>query len=435
MPLVSRLVAPAIVVLSLLAGPVVAGGWVTIARDNARQVQIDRDAIIQSDAGTRVAWARMLLGEEEAGRLGYVAVHALNRYDCRNRSFMPVRRRYLDARSIIVREEEVADQTPRQVAPGGVDDRLWREVCRPPSTADLMELALEAERMARAADEQTRAQTPPQSPPPEAGVERSEPASGPARLGSEARREALATRTASRPAAPDPLAPRHPPIEWSYEDLTGPEMWGRLRPDWTECRDGRRQSPIDLHSGLAVNLEAPQFDYRPSYFRVIDTGRLLRIHAGEGLGATLRGERYELVYIEVHRPGEARVDGRIHDLSVDLHHRAPDGRMAVVSVQFEAGNDDHPVLAEWLASLPLERGGQYAPDRTVDLSALIPAERAHYLYSGSLTVPPCTEGVLRVVFKQPMQLSWEQLGVIARLHPPSARPLQPTRDRRVLELR
>ena len=192
MPLVSRLVAPAIVVLSLLADPVAAEGWVTIARDNARQVQIDRDAIIQSDAGTRVAWARMLLGDEEAERLGYVAVHALNRYDCRNRSFIPVRRRYLDARNIIVREEEIADQTPRQVAPGGVDDRLWREVCRPPSTADLMELALEAERTARAAEEQVREETAPQPTEPDPGLERSAPVSGP-RLPSISRRRSSIT--------------------------------------------------------------------------------------------------------------------------------------------------------------------------------------------------------------------------------------------------
>jgi carbonic anhydrase len=228
---------------------------------------------------------------------------------------------------------------------------------------------------------------------------------------------------------------RHPRPDWSYDDPYGPLQWGKLRPEWSVCDSGKRQSPIELQSGLVVNLEPIEFDYSPSFFRVIDTGRLLRIQTGEGLGARIRGDRYELIYIEMHRPGEARVDGVIHDLSVDLHHRAADGRMAVVSVQFRADAVPNPVIATWLSSLPLERGGQYAPSFGVDLRPLLPRDPAHFLYIGSLTSPPCTEGVLRVVMKQPMNVSWEQLGVIAQLHPPSARPLQDGFDRRVLESR
>ncbi len=129
------------------------------------------------------------------------------------------------------------------------------------------------------------------------------------------------------------------------------------------------------------------------------------------------------------------MDGVIHDLSVALHHRAIDGRMALVSVQFRAGNTPNPVFNAWLSSLPLERGGQFAPELGVDLRALLPKDPAHFIYLGSLTSPPCTEGVLRVVMKQPTEVSWEQLGIISRLHPPSARPLQERFDRRVLESR
>jgi carbonic anhydrase len=246
--------------------------------------------------------------------------------------------------------------------------------------------------------------------------------------------EAAPPRPTAPPVKPAPV-PKHPLPDWSYDETNGPPMWGKLRPDWAACATGRRQSPIDLQSGLVVNLEPVEFDYRPTFFRVVDTGRLLRIQTGEGLGARIRGERYELIYIELHRPGEARVDGVIHDLSVDLHHRAADGRLAVVSVQFRVGTTPNPVLNTWLSSLPLERGGQYAPEFGVDLRPLLPADPAHFLYVGSLTSPPCTEGVLRVVMKQPMDVSWEQLGVIAQLHPPSARPLQDGFDRRVLESR
>lgn len=217
--------------------------------------------------------------------------------------------------------------------------------------------------------------------------------------------------------------------------MTGPELWGRLRPDWELCARGERQSPTPLDAAMQVALEPLEFDYRESFFRVMDAGQLLRIQVGEGLAARIRGERYELTHIDLHRPGESHVDGRSFDLSAELHHRAADGRMAVVSVQFQAGTRPHPVLQSWLGSLPLERGGQYAPDFAVDVQALIPPERGYILYSGSLSVPPCTEGVTRVVMKAPLEMSWEQLGVLARLHPPNARPLQPLKGRIVLESR
>lgn len=399
-----------------LAAPAVEDdGWVTVSRDRMRQIQVDRASIVQSDAETRVAWARMVLAPPEAARAGYVSVLALNRYDCTNRGFATIRRRYLDAGSVVLREEEVRDPVMRPVARSGVDDRLWREICRPPSTADLTRLAEEAERLAAALES-----LPPPAP----------AAQTPAR-------PAEAPRPAPPPPPPErkPPATVHPLPDWSYDGTNGPPTWGKLRPEWAVCDTGRRQSPIELQSGLVVKLAPVEFDYPPTRFRVIDTGRLLRIQTGEGLSARIRGERYELIYIEIHRPGEARVDGVIHDLSVDLHHRAADGRMAVVSIQFRAGNVPNPVLTTWLSSLPLERGGQFAPDYGVDLRPLLPKDPAHFLYVGSLTSPPCTEGVLRVVMKQPMEVSWEQLGVIATLHPPSARPLQDGFGRRVLESR
>lgn len=405
--------------------------WVTVSRDGSREIQIDRSSVILSDAGTKVAWARLMLSPEEAARAGYTAVMALNRYDCLNRGFVTIRRRYVDERSVVVREDEVRDQTMRPVTRGGVDDRLWREICRPPSAGDLSSLADEAERLAAALESLPSTTTTPPATPSNRPSPPPDLAAGPAPLPSA---EAAPARPAAPPTKPAPVS-RHPLPDWSYEEPNGPLMWGRLRPDWSACASGRRQSPLDLQSGLVVNLEPVEFDYRPTYFRVVDTGRLLRIQTGEGLGARIRGERFELVYIELHRPGEARVDGVIHDLSVDLHHRAADGRLAVVSVQFRVGTKANPVLNTWLSSLPLERGGQYAPEFGVDLRPLLPADPAHFLYLGSLTSPPCTEGVLRVVMKQPMDVSWDQLGIIARLHPPSARPLQDGFDRRVLESR
>lgn len=435
-----------VVLAAWCAAPAVAeSDWLTVAYNDERRVELDRKGVIHSDSGTRVAWARMLLGKAEAAELGYAAVFALNRYDCRNRTFVPVRRRYLDDRNIVVREEEIADRTPRELSQAGVDERLWREICQPPSHEALTQIARVAERRSGVQD-------------------RAENTSSEARDKTSLARTASVKTTAKRnaspspqPASPQPTSPQPapekapepavPPLnapssktteepavlpEWSYEGLTGPVMWGRLRPEWAVCGEGKRQSPIALDSALIVGLEPVRFDYRPIPVRVFDTGRVLRVLPGEKLTAQIRGERFELTYIEVHRPGEERVDGRIHDLSVDLHHRAADGRFAVVSIQFSASDHSHPVIDAWLAALPLERGDTHAPTVRVDLRALLPSEPGYILYSGSLTSPPCTEGVLRVIMRQAQELSHAQLAVIAHLHPPNARPLQSLEGRRLL---
>lgn len=430
-----------------LAASAVDDDWVTISRDGSREIQVDRASVIPSDAGTRIAWARMVMSPEEAERAGYTAVLALNRFDCLNRGFLTVRRRYIDERNVVLREEEVIDQAMRPVASGGVDDRLWREICRPPSSSDLVSLAGEADRIAAALETLPSAKPVTVATAAPVPVAAAAPAvtgpasSAPAPLASTAPAVAALPPPPPQPAAPPApssaprVAPRYPLPDWDYGDLHGPQQWGVMRPEWAACREGKRQSPIELQSGLVVQLEPVEFDYLPTLFRVIDTGRLLRIQTGAGLGARIRGERYELIYVEVHRPGQERVDGVVHDLSVDLHHRSADGRMAVVSIQFRAGTAPNSVLTTLLSALPLERGAQYGPDFSIDLRPLLPSDPAHFMYSGSLTSPPCTEGVLRVVMKQPMEVSWEQLGVISRLHPPSARPLQDGFDRRVLESR
>ncbi len=135
-------------IVAVVAGGAAAqDGWVTVMQDRNRQVQIDRSSIIPSDGGTRVAWARIVLTSAEASAAGYAIVQAMNRYDCANRSITTVRRRYLDPRNIVLREERPVEPSPVRVASQSVDERLWREVCRPPSVADLERIADEAGRI------------------------------------------------------------------------------------------------------------------------------------------------------------------------------------------------------------------------------------------------------------------------------------------------
>lgn len=439
--------------LLVLAAPLrAADAWVLVLSENDRVIEVDRDSIIESDSGSKVAWARMRLPEAEAIAAGYAAVHALNRYDCINRSFLTVRRRYVDGRNLIVNEEDVIDAAPVEVTRSRVDDALWREVCRPyvqQVEDDITRLARDAERIASVLGERPASQPEPaaavtpaaaRSPaeveppvpvaavPPPAARTSAVPSPDPAPSSAPA-------EPSSRPAAPAamplPVPPAGGAAQWDYVGARGPAHWGRMRPDWAACADGQRQSPIDIRDALQVDLQPVVFDYRPTYFRVTDTGRQLEVRVGEGLSAVIRGERYALVAIRLHRPGQEHVDGRSFDLSLDLVHRAADGRMAVVTLLAEAGGKPHPVLQTWLGNLPLEHGEHFVADAAVDLSALLPAGRAHYLYMGSLSIPPCTEGVLQVVMREPISVSWDQFRVLSSLHPPSARPLQANNARRI----
>jgi carbonic anhydrase len=198
-----------------------------------------------------------------------------------------------------------------------------------------------------------------------------------------------------------------------------------------------RQSPIDFSASapVAVDLEPVRFDYRPSRFRITRTGRQLQIKVDAGMGMEVRGQRYMLEGFVLHRPGEARIAGKAADMEVQFFHRDGEGRIAVLAVQAARGDTPNALLQALLNNLPLEQGGSYMPETLIDLAAFLPANPAHFLYMGSLTTPPCTEGVLWVVMKEPVAFSDEQFGIFSRLHPGNARPPQSGNARLVLESR
>ncbi len=243
---------------------------------------------------------------------------------------------------------------------------------------------------------------------------------------------ATAAGTAARPAAARPAPRSTDPEAWAYTGAAGPQAWAGLSPDYALCAKGRRQSPIDLQGGFAVDLAPVGFDYRASAFTVADTGRFVQAKVAPGSHIELGGRRYELQGFTFHRPGEGRIDGRAFEMSLHLLHRDAEGRLAVVALLLDRG-PAQPVVQQVLNHLPLERGGEQAARVPLDLPALLPADRRYYTYMGSLSTPPCTEGVQWVVMRQPVTLSPEQLEIFARLYPANARPLQAAHERRILQ--
>ncbi|MFZ2653218.1 MAG: carbonic anhydrase family protein [Burkholderiaceae bacterium] len=246
--------------------------------------------------------------------------------------------------------------------------------------------------------------------------------------------KAIATQAvAKKPVVHSPTAAGHPAAaHWAYQGEAGPQGWGQLKPEFIKCSSGERQSPIDIRDGLKLQLDPVQFEYRPSSFRIIDNGHTVQVNVAPGNTIETMGRRFSLVQFHFHRPSEERIDGRAFDMVVHLVHKDLDARLAVVAVLLEQGSA-HPLVQTVWNNLPLEKGDEVAARTLLDLNALLPVERSYFTYMGSLTTPPCSEGVLWMVMKQPVQISPEQISIFTRLYPMNARPVQSARGRLIKE--
>jgi carbonic anhydrase len=236
---------------------------------------------------------------------------------------------------------------------------------------------------------------------------------------------------AAAAAAARAAAPKHGTV-WSYEGETGPANWSKINVDWAKCGTGNRQSPIDLRDGIKVNLEQISFDYHPSSFSEVNDGHTIRVMVGSGNFITVGNTVYELQEFHFHRPSEEKINGRGTEMVIHLVHRSVEGKVAIVAVLLERGQPHRLMQTIW-DNLPLEKNEVVSPSIVIDPSDALPERRDYFTYMGSLTEPPCTEGVLWMVFKQPMQASPAQMALFSRLYPLNARPVQPTAGRMIKE--
>lgn len=222
------------------------------------------------------------------------------------------------------------------------------------------------------------------------------------------------------------------PLHWSYEGETGPQNWAKLSPANAKCDLGERQSPIDIRDGIRVDLDPLSFDYKASQFSVIDNGRTIQVNMGAGNYMNVSGRSYGLMQFHFHRPSEERVNGRGSEMVLHLEHRNGDGKLAIVALLIERGKANPLIQSVW-NNLPLEKNEAVNALNNIDLSQLLPKGREYYTYMGSLTTPPCSEGVLWLVMKETIEMSPEQIGIFARLYPMNARPIQNQAGRLIKE--
>jgi carbonic anhydrase len=218
---------------------------------------------------------------------------------------------------------------------------------------------------------------------------------------------------------------------WSYTGATGPDRWGALDSDYAACATGRQQSPVDLTTASPRDLPDPQITYQPGAGRISNNGHTVQVDVPEGNVLTLDGVPHELLQLHFHSPSEHTVDGSSFPVELHLVHRAENGALAVVGVLI-AGGELNPALVSLLADVPGKVGRTARLRLPVDPATLLPADRHHYRYPGSLTTPPCTEGVSWIVMTTPIQASGPQIAALARVLQGNNRPPQPLAERELL---
>ena len=231
-----------------------------------------------------------------------------------------------------------------------------------------------------------------------------------------------------------PEAPQHHAEEmkphWGYTGLMGPSMWGDLNPEYVLCKDGKNQSPVDLVFSRPVTKRNIEFTYSSSPLRVINNGHTIQINMDKGSSASVDSKFYELMQVHFHSPSEHTISGRPYPMEIHFVHQNAKGELAVLAVLVKAGDTNHTVANIW-PNIPTQQNVEVKMDAIkINPLDLLPRTRTHYAYTGSLTTPPCTEGVSWNVFNTPIEMSPEQINSFQKIYNGNNRPTQPLNERK-----
>lgn len=220
---------------------------------------------------------------------------------------------------------------------------------------------------------------------------------------------------------------------WGYDGDAGPSHWGELDPSWHVCSDGRNQSPIDLQDAVDADLPSLELHYAVGGVDEINNGHTIQIDYAPGSWITLDGRDYALKQFHFHAPSENHINGREYPLEAHLVHADAEGNLAVIAVMFEEGIHNQALAKAW-QDMPTRPHSHHKLQKRASAEALLPENRDYYRFNGSLTTPPCSEGVVWLVMKEPVTASPVQMEEFKRvMGHPNNRPLQPVNARVVLQ--
>ena len=234
------------------------------------------------------------------------------------------------------------------------------------------------------------------------------------------------------PALSHAQSSTHP--HWSYEGKEDPKHWGELDPAYAACSSGHTQSPINIVNAKQADLPPLQFSYNAVPLSIVDNGHTIMVNYAPGSTLTVGDKVYTLQQFHFHHPSEEHVNGKKYDLVAHLVHADADGHLAVVAILFKRDSTPTPLFDTLWKNLSAEKGKVVEVSSvTINAKDLLPPTTGYYTFAGSLTTPPCTEGVTWYVLKAPVDISGPELEVFARIYKHDDRPIQPTNQRVVLE--
>jgi carbonic anhydrase len=230
-------------------------------------------------------------------------------------------------------------------------------------------------------------------------------------------------------AALSPLGASAAPPHWAYAGEHGVAHWARLDPAFEACGIGHRQSPIDIRNAVPAPLPALEFGYGRVAPAIVNNGHTVQVNVPKGQTLKVDGKAYELVQFHFHTPSEEKVNGKAAPMVAHFVHRDAEGKLAVVAALLQPGKGGTGLDAV-LSHLPPRAGETLTVDGLeIDLAGLLPADRRYYDFEGSLTTPPCSEGVHWMVLKAPVTVSAKSIKAFRAVYSANARPVQPLNGR------
>lgn len=221
-------------------------------------------------------------------------------------------------------------------------------------------------------------------------------------------------------------------MPWSYVGSAGPQKWASLDDAWRICGTGKQQSPVDISATYTDRKSLPvNFQYSAARLNLRNTGRTIQgDFSALANHIMFEGERFDLTHMQFHAPAEHRLQDATLPFELHLVHRTETGKVAIVAVLFQTG-ESNKALAEVFRLLPEESGQESPESVTFNPLSVIPKKRAYYTYPGSLTAPPCTEGVTWIVMQQLLEISVAQQKKFIEAVGKNARPVQAIGSRRI----